>query len=276
MQTVFDSQAWKEVLIRTFTELSTTLARLVPAVLGAILMLALGWLVARGVELAARRLLARLGVDRASSRTGVSDLLRRSGIGLGVSDLIAKLLFWLLLLTFVVSAVEMIGLESVIGSLDRLIAFIPRVIAACVIVVVGLVFARFVAGLTASAFSAAGFANGARVGLVVQIGLGALVGLVAIEQLGVRTEVLVGPLSALVGAAAFSAGLAFALGARPIVTHILAGHFVRQSLPRDAFVQIGDRRGVVQRVGATETLLRDGELQWSVPNGQILDAVVLR
>lgn len=276
MQSAFDSQAWEDVLVRTFTEFSSTLASLVPAVAGALLMLGLGWLVARGVEIASRRILSGLGVDRASARTGVSDLLHRSGVELSVSDLIARLLFWLLLLTFVVSAVEMIGLESVIGSLDRLIAFIPRVIAACVIVVVGLVFARFVAGLTASAFSAAGFANGARAGLVVQVGLGTLVALVAIEQLGVRTEILVGPLSVLVGAAAFSAGLSFALGARPIVTHILAGHFVRQSLPRDAFIQIGDRRGVVQRVGATETLLRDGDLQWSVPNGQILDAVVLR
>jgi hypothetical protein len=130
--------------------------------------------------------------------------------------------------------------------------------------------------VAASAFSAAGFTAGARVGVLVHGGIATLVALVAIEQVGVDTRILVGPLTVLVGAAALSAGLCFALGARPIVTHILAGHFVRQSLPRDAFVQIGDRRGVVQRVGATDTLLRNGDAQWSVPNAQILEQIIVR
>ena len=276
MQSLFDAQAWQQALLQTISDLSTTLAKLVPALLGAIAMIGIGWLVSRGVEIAARRILVTLGVDRASARTGVGDILVRSGIAMTLSDLIARLLFWLLLLTFVVSGIEMIGLESVIGSIDRLIAFIPRVIGACLIFVLGLVFARFVAGLAASAFSAAGYAGGERVGMLVRVGLGTLVALIAIEQIGVETEILIGPLTVVVGAAALSAGLCFALGARPIVTHILAGHFVRQSLPRDAFVQIGERRGVVQRVGATETLLRDGDVQWSVPNGRLLEEVVVR
>jgi len=276
MQTDLDARAFQEILVQTFSGLSRTLAEIVPPLLGAIAMVGVGWLVSRAVEVATRRILVTLGVDRASARTGVSEVLARSGIGLTLSDVIARLLFWLLLLTFVVSAVEMIGLDSVSGSLDRLIAFIPRVIGACLIVVVGLALGRFVSGLAASTFSAAGFANGARAGSIVQAGLGTLVALVALEQLGVETEILVGPLSVLLGAAAFSAGLCFALGARPIVTHILAGHFVRQSLPRDAYVQIGERRGVVQRVGSTETWLRDGDHVFSVPNGQILEAVIIR
>jgi small-conductance mechanosensitive channel len=217
-----------------------------------------------------------LGVDRASARIGVGDALARSGVGMTLSEVIARLLFWLLLLTFVLSSVETVGLAAVTATIDRLIAFIPRVIGAFLIIVLGLLFSRFVAGLAASAFSAAGFASGARVGVLVNAGVATLVGLVAVEQIGIDTQILVGPLTALIGAAAFCAGLCFALGARPIVTHILAGHFLRQSLPRDSVVQIGERRGVVERVGATDTLLRDGDVSWSVPNARILDEVVVR
>jgi hypothetical protein len=276
MQSIFDVQNWKEVLLQTSSELTAPLVKHVPQLIGALLMLGIGWLVSRAVEVAARRILVTLGVDRASARTGVGDVLARSGISMTLSTVISKLFFWLLLLTFALSAIEMIGLDSVVGMIEKMVAFIPRVIGACFIVVLGLVFARFIAGLAASTFSAAGFAGGARVGVLVQGGIGILVALVAMKQIGVDTEILVGPLTVVLGAAALSAGLCFALGARPIVTHILAGHFVRQSLPRDVYVQIGDRRGVVQRVGATETLLRDGDVQWSVPNGQILDQVVVR
>jgi hypothetical protein len=103
-----------------------------------------------------------------------------------------------------------------------------------------------------------------------------LVAVVALEQLGVTTSVLVGPITAVLAAAGFAAGLAFALGAHPIVTHILAGHFLKQSLPRDTFVEISGERGVVDRVGATDTVLRSGDRSWSVPNGKLIGEIVIR
>ena len=65
-------------------------------------------------------------------------------------------------------------------------------------------------------------------------------------------------------------------GARPIVTHILAGHFLKQSLPRDSFVEVGGERGIVERIGATDTLFRNGEESWSIPNAKLLDLIVRR
>ena len=112
--------------------------------------------------------------------------------------------------------------------------------------------------------------------LVLGVLTSGLVAVIAIEQLGISTSVLVGPLTALLAAAGFAAGLAFALGAYPIVTHILAGHFLKQSLPRDTFVEVSGERGVVDRVGATDTVLRSGDRSWSVPNGKLIGEVVIR
>jgi small-conductance mechanosensitive channel len=136
--------------------------------------------------------------------------------------------------------------------------------------------ARFVGGVVASASAAAGIDGAARLGLLAQAAIVALVAVVAIEQLGIATQILVGPLTALVAAAGLAAGLAFALGARPIVTHILAGHFLKQSLPRNSFVEVAGRRGVVERIGPTDTVLRNGDESWSIPNHQLLEQVVDR
>lgn len=101
-------------------------------------------------------------------------------------------------------------------------------------------------------------------------------GVIALEQLGVRTEIVVTVLTAVVAALGVTVGIAFALGARPVITHILAGHFLRQSLPPGGSVEIGERRGVVERVGSVDTLLRDGERAWSISNGRLLDEIVQR
>lgn len=96
-----------------------------------------------------------------------------------------------------------------------------------------------------------------------------------IRSIVLKTDILILPFTALLAGGAFAVGLAFALGARPIVTHVFAGHFLKQSLPRDRFVEIDGERGVVERIGPTDTLFKNGERRWSVPNAQLLERVVL-
>jgi hypothetical protein len=101
-------------------------------------------------------------------------------------------------------------------------------------------------------------------------------GVIALEQLGVQTEIVVTVVTAAVAALGITVGIAFALGATPVIGHILAGHFLRQSLPPGGSVEVGERRGVVEQVGPVATLLRDGERAWSIPNARLLDEIVQR
>jgi hypothetical protein len=276
MTGLFDLESWRRVGERTLSEFGATLAVFVPSLVGAALLLVVGWVLARSVELASQRLLRAAGLDRAAARLRLGEVLAHAGTEASLSEIIARLLFWLVVLLFLVSAAETIGLVAVTATLDRLVAFIPSLIAAALILVLGVLAARFAGGLVGSAASAAGVDGAARLGLLSQGAVVLLASVVAIEQLGVATQVLVWPLTALVAASAFAAGLAFALGARPIISHILAGHFLKQSLPRDAFIEVAGRRGVVERIGPTDTLLRNGEESWSVPNRRLLEEVVGR
>lgn len=268
--------AWRDVLGRAATEFGATVVGFVPNLVAAVLILAAGWLVSRLVELAAARGLRALGLDRVATRVHIAEVLDRAGVRLAASEVLAKLLFWLLMLTFVLSSVETLGLSAVTATLDRLVAYIPSLVGAALVLLLGLLVARFTASVVSSAAAAAGLPSAPRLGFLAQLAVAGLVVVLAVEQLGVATQVLVAPLTAAVAAAGLSAGLAFALGARPIVTHILAGHFLKQSLPRDVFVEIGGQRGVVERIGPTDTVLRDGDRVWSVPNARLLEDVVVR
>ena len=271
-----DISAWRDVLLQAATELGTKVAGFLPSLFGAVVILLLGWLISRSVELAAGRALRTFGLDRAATRLRLADVLDRAGIQMALSEVVAKLLFWLLMLTFLLSSVETLGLTAVTTTIDRLIAFIPNLIGAALIALLGLLLARFVGTVVSSAAAAAGFPSAPRLGFLTQVLVAGFVIVVAVEQLGVATNVLVGPLTALLAAAGLSAGLAFALGAYPIVTHILAGHYLKESLPRDTFVEVEGQRGLVERIGATDTLLRNGEKVWSVPNAKLLNLVVAR
>ena len=276
MDQLFDLTAWREILVRSFSELGANVAGFLPNLVGALLILLVGWGLSRTLEVVAGRVLRTVGLDGVATRLRIADVLERSDIRLTFSQLVAKLLFWLLMLTFLLSSVETLGFSTLTATIDRLIAFIPNVIGAALIGVGGLLLGRFVSTVVSSGAAAAGSVSALRLGFLAQIVVAGLVFVVAAEQLGIATKVLVLPFTVALGAAGFAVGLAFALGARPVITHIMAGHFLKQSLPRHEAIEIDGRRGLVERVGAVDTLLRSDDRVWTVPNAQLLEHVVVR
>ena len=276
MESLTQFSNWRDVFFGVADELAAAAADVLPRLLGALLILVLSWLVARAADRLVRGALRRLGFDRASSRVRMTDVLDRAGLGMTPSEAVGRLTFWTLLLAILVATADLLGFTLVTRTTERFVAYVPDLIGAGLTLLIGLLLARFAGALIGSAAAAAGFPCAPRLGFFAYVAVAGLVAVVAIEQLGVSTSVLVGPLTAVLAAAALTAGLAFALGAHPIVTHILAGHFLKQSLPRDTFVEISGERGVVDHIGPTETVLRSGDRSWSVPNGQLIGQVVVR
>lgn len=267
---------WRDAFLQSTVEIGTRIAAFVPHLVLAVFIIFVGWLIAQGAEVATGRLLRLFGIDTAARRLRVSHVLERAGVRVPLSEIVATSVYWVLLLSFMLFGVETLGVEAVSATLERLVQYIPQILGAVLILVLGFLSARFVGTVVTSGAAAAGFSGASRLGAVTRLAASTLVLVVALEQLGVATNIFIGPLTVLLGAAGLAAGLAFALGAYPIVNHILAGHFLKQSLPRDVFVEVDGRRGTVDRVGATETLFSNGEDSWSVPNARLLDMIVER
>lgn len=276
MSEIFDVDAWRQVLVDSLAELGATVAGFLPNLVATLVILGLGWLVSRAAQAVAFRLLRQVGLDRASARLRISDILREAGLSSSPSRIVARLIFWVLMLTFVLSAVETLGLTAVTATIDRLIGFLPNVIAASLILVFGLLLARLVRNLVGSAAAAADVGQAVRLGALAQGAVTLVVAVVALEQLGIETEVVVTMLTVTLAALGVALGVAFALGARPVITHILAGHFLRQSLTTGGSIEVDGRRGVVERVGAVDTLLRNESGAWSIPNARLMEEVVVR
>jgi hypothetical protein len=276
MREIFDIESWRQVVVDSLAELGVNVARFVPHLVGALALLAVGWILSKLVEIVARRLFRRFGLDQAADRTRAADAVRRAGIDTPLSSVFARLLFWTLMLTFVLSAVETLGLTAVTSTIDRLIGFLPNVIAAGLIILIGLMLGRFVRNVVGSGAAAANMPRAERIGAAAGGLVVLLVVVLALEEVGIETALLVTLLTVLVAAISLTIGVSFALGARPVVTHVLAGHFLRQSLPRGSAVEIQGHKGSVERVGPVETLLRDGQRAWSIPNAVVMEETVIR
>jgi len=265
---------WSQSLLGAMSALWAPIAAFIPRLFGALLVVAIGFVVAKVLDTLLSKVLAKIGLDRLVAGTGVTKLLGRAGIRVPISTLIGKIVYWFVLLIFLVSAAESLGLARVSATLDMLTLYVPKVFGAGLILLVGVLLAQLVNGLVRGAAEGVGLEYASGLGRVAQGLVIIIIISVAIGQLEVKTELL----NYVVAIALISVGLAVALalglGSRDLVSQILAGIYVRELYEVGQRVRLDGLQleGEIEEIGTAKTLLLtdDGELV-SIANRVLLE-----
>jgi hypothetical protein len=216
------------------------LGDVIPAMLGALVILFAGYLLAKLVEQATERLLHRIRLNQALERGGVMDAVERGGSHFNPTKVVGKTLFWILMFGVIMVAATALGMESLASVFTELVGYLPSLMAAIVILIVGIVLGRFTGGLImASAGAVQGAPTLARVG---RLGVVMLSVFMALQELGVATDIVTTAFAILFGAVAFGLALAFGLGNRE-----LAGQITREWYQRYRAESEAIERDVAER-----------------------------
>jgi len=194
------------------------LGRTVPAMFGALVILFAGYLLAKLLEKAVEKGLRKIRLNQLLVRGGVIQAVERSGTHVNPVRVLANLVFWLVMFTVILLAANALGLDSLANVVSTLVSYIPSVIAAIVIILVGIVLGGFVGGLIAAS---AGAVHGGRA--LARLGRGGVIVLaifMALQQLGIATDIVTTAFAILFGAIAFALALAFGLGNRDLAAEI--------------------------------------------------------
>ena len=188
----------------------------VPALVGAAVIMLTGYFLARQVQRWADDTLKKVDFNRMAAAGGLDEVVGRTGSRLDPVRALAKLIFWLVMLVVILLASTALGLESINQMFGMMLAFIPTLIAAIVIIILGMIVGEFVRGLILA--SAGGVAG---VPTVAKIAKGAVIVLfMALQQVGVAEEIVTAAFTLILGAVALAVGLAFGLGNRDLAGEI--------------------------------------------------------
>jgi len=208
------------------------LGDLLPALFGALVILFAGYLVAKLVEKGTGRLLRRVHFNQMLERGGVLQAVERSGSHLNPARVIANLLFWVVMFAVLLVAASAIGLDSLANVFTELMSYIPSVIAAIVIIILGIVLGGFVGGLIMA--SAGGLHGGPWLARTGRGGVIVLAVFMALQELGIATDIVTTAFAILFGAVALALALSFGLGNRELAAEITREWYVRYQAERRA------------------------------------------
>jgi len=175
-------------------------------------ILAIGAVFSVAISKATRELVKRMGADKALEAMGAKNFLKKGGIKFSVADFTGWLVKWFIILFALLAAVDYLRLEQVSMFLQKILAYIPNLIAALAVLTVGLIFAQLVSEAIDGAAKATGIKAYSLAAVIAKWILIIVTILVVIEQTGVGTStihIFAGGLSLMF---AIAGGLAFGLG----------------------------------------------------------------
>lgn len=203
--------------VAIWTSLTNALALLftfIPKLVGFLVILLIGWLVASALARAVTFLLRKVGFERIATRIGLERLERQMGLRMDTADLLGKITYWFVFLIFLVPAVDALGLTTVSNLLGQVIGYIPNVFVAILVLFLGTLAATFVADLVRGATASTNIGNPNVFANIARYAILGFVALIALEQLQIAPALIQILFTAIVGAAALAFGLAFGLGGR--------------------------------------------------------------
>jgi small-conductance mechanosensitive channel len=247
----------------TLTNISDSARMFVPSLLAATALLLGGW--ALGVL--ARRLTIRLTrrFDGLARRSQVDGALQRIGVNRPLSDVFGAFVFWTIFLFFVAGATEALGLPVLSTWLTGVAFFLPRVVAALLIVLAGVLLANLVRDAVRAASATANVVYGEALAQIVRTALVSVAVLVAVNELGIDVTILTVTLGVVLGATFGGVALAFGLGARTAVSNIIGSHYLRQMVRVGQTVRLGVVEGEIEAITATAVVLKTGDGRIVVP-----------
>ena len=213
--------------------------------IGFLVILLVGYIVAAALSRAITFLLRKVGFDRISTRIGLTRLEQQMGLKMDTAGILGRIVYWFIFLIFLVPAVDALGLTAVSTILSQILAYIPNVFVAILILFLGTLAATFVADIVRGATSSANVGNPNIFANIARYAILAFVVIVALEQLNIGSALLNILFTAVLGAAALAFGLSFGLGGRDAAQRLIERN---ESSLGQAATRISAQQNAQQRI----------------------------
>ncbi len=211
----------KELFLEPLKATGEKIINLLPTLVGALVILLLGWLLAKILKAALIKLLVAVRFEKFSERSGLSKFLSRGDIKHSLADITGTVFFWIIFLFFIDLAADVLKFTLLQNLINSIISFIPKLIAAVLIIIIGVLLSSFFKGMVKVAASSYDLAHRELLAKIVQYLIIFFAVAMALEELGVATHILVNSVLIIIGAMAFGLALAFGLGSKDVAGKIV-------------------------------------------------------
>jgi hypothetical protein len=248
-----------QILINTFQTLINQFVDFVPKLVGAVIILIIGILVAKMVAAIVNRVLKQVGFDRIGAKLNEIDFIRQLQTEIKLSEIVAKVLYYFILLVFITAATETLGIAAITGMVLSLVNFIPKVVAAAIMLQIGILVADALKKAVITLCQTFKVASGKLLGMIVFFFFLIITIISALGQAGINTELLESSFNLLIGGIIFAFAVGYGIASRDVMANILSSFYSKNRFKEGQIIQIDDVKGTILSIDNISLTLQTGE-----------------
>ena len=263
---------WGKVVLIFLQSIFEKIGGYLPNVLGAIVVLTIGWFGAKILRGATVRILRVCGIVELSKKIKFHDMLTKVGVTNTLDQIIGSLVYFMVLFIFLISASEILGFKLVLDTLNKFIAYLPHIFGAFLIIIIALYLAKVIKDGLASASTSLNIAYAGAISSMLEILIVGFGIVMALTELGLDMTIFTANITIIISGIVLALALSIGLGSRSIMSNVLARYYTAQLFHVGDSVSLGGEKGTIIKVTPVSILIQteDGE-QLYIPNERIIE-----
>lgn len=254
-----------EILRNTFQTLIDQFVEFVPRILGAVVILLIGVGVARLAAFIVQRVLGKVGFDKIGNRLNEISVIKQLGTEIKLSEIIAKVLYYFILLVFITAATETLGVAAITEMVSSLVNFIPKLIAAAIMLQVGVLLADTLRTAVLNVCQSFNISSGRLLSMIVFVFFLIITIISALGQAGINTELLESSFNLIIGGVIFAFAIGYGFASRDVMANILSSFYTKNKFKEGQIIQIDEVKGEILKIDTTSLTIRTGETTTVIP-----------
>ena len=241
------------------------LLNVLPALIKAIIIFAVGYIIAKLLQKAILKGAELVGLDRLAEKLNEIELFQKSGLKFKLSTILSSIVYYFVLLIFAMTAVEALGMRMISQLLVDFINYIPQAITAFALLLLGLFLADFVKKIVLVTCRSLNISAGNLIANVIFYFIFLNVILIALRQANLQTEFMENNISVILAGIAGAFAIGYGLASRDIMSNLLASFYNRGRLEVGDEITIGGHRGEIIQMNTNNITLRSDKTEVIVP-----------
>ena len=215
------AQNWTEVTVSSLQNLWASVINFLPSLIGALVVLIVGLVIAAVIKTVVQKVIEAIKIDALLRKIGLGPHFERGGLQINAGKFVGLLAYWFLVVVFVLAATDILQLWGLSAFLQSVVAYLPNIIVAVLIMLAAVVLANFLRSLVKASVSSAGLHGSKFLGsltwwVVIVFGF-----LAALIQLGIATVIINTLVTGVIAMLALAGGIAFGLGGKDYASHLI-------------------------------------------------------
>lgn len=260
---------WKDLTFSSLEQMSKNVADVIPNVIGAILILIIGWIITKIVLIILKRVLKLTKVDRVTELINEKDLFGTTDLKFNVSGVITGFVKWILYLVFLIVASDIMDWRIVSIEIGNLLRYLPKLFSAIALLMIGLYIANFLKKAIFGLFESFDLAGSKLVSNLVFYVIAVIIVITALNQAGIDTSVITNNVTIILAAFLAAIAIGFGFGSKEVVADLLRSFYSRRNYEIGQKIHFNNVKGTIESIDNITMTLKTAKGKTVIPIKEI-------